>query len=224
MMASRLAIAAIAAAASVACATTEGAVDPDNVRSYYEQSVRAMLGLDRQEPKQRPDPRSIDYRRFRLGRRFAVAARAQDEIARPWASLTEARVAGNDVVALQFAGEVLELDFADVEAHLVRARALHDAGRGPDAAFHEAIADGLLQSILDGGDTTGSVPSFPVLGPREQQAVLGVMDLTPIDRQTGDQGGRHIETVRCRSRGGREVTVHFDVTPPEVAKPRPGPS
>jgi hypothetical protein len=107
-------------------------------------------------------------------------------------------------------------DFTDAQAHLERARDLHfDDSRA--ATFHETVARGLLQSILDTGD--GGERPWRVFDLREEEAVLAVLDLKVEGRSSSAKDGRTIDVVDCRDPRGSPRRLLFDVSPPRATKP-----
>jgi len=107
-------------------------------------------------------------------------------------------------------------DFADAGGHLERARALHfDDGRA--ATFHETVALGLLQSILDSGD--GGERPWRVFDVREEEAVAAFLDLKVEGRSSSTRAGHTIDVVECRDPRGSPRRIVFDVSPPRVKKP-----
>jgi len=115
------------------CATTT-VFDPAGDRAYYEETVARLLRQPGRPPL-RPD--QVDFARLRRGSACATAVAA---------ALAQANARDDRATALRTAEALLAHDFTDVAAHLTKARELHDAERGAEAGFHEALALGLMQA------------------------------------------------------------------------------
>jgi hypothetical protein len=153
----------------------------------------------------RGDPARLDYVRFRRGRSFSsTAVLARDRLPALIAGLQEARASQPANARLRLAHELLELDFTDVEAHLEKARLLHDRDARA-AAFHERLALGLLRSLVEGGAVDDRRRPFRVYAPREQEAVLMFLDLGPLHRWSEGE----LDVVQARDRRGRLRLVYF---------------
>jgi hypothetical protein len=195
----------------VGCATAARPVDADVERAFY---ARVVDGLQGHGDPVAPD--DVDYARFR---RAAALARAEEDpslLARQQAAL---RAAGDRAAAGVAAEALLASDFADAGAHLEVARRLHPT---PAATFHEAVALGLLQSILASGDGSGQRP-YRAFGAREEEALAAFLDLR-IERRTQEpRADCIIDIVDARDPRGRARRVFFDITPPPVKPPEAGP-
>jgi hypothetical protein len=158
-------------------------------------------------------PEEVDFARFRRGR-FVASGRdgyglERAELQR---ALDEAQERRDGDKVLAAADELLGRDFTDFLAHLAKAAVTHERGKRDTATFHEAMAMGLIKSILASGDGRGRSSAYRVFQVREEYGVLAVLGLRSEDQSLISERGRHFDQLRCTDRQGRSVTVFFDVT------------
>lgn len=158
---------------------------------------------------------ALDFTRLRRARGLS-ASEAELSAARALGDkLVQARTTGDGKTSLHVAEELLAGDFTDVVAHLEKARLLHYS-RGGEAAFHEAIARGLLQSIF--AEYTVQDPTHPlrVYSRREEDVVLEYLELTPLSdldqpaARAAQAGQAGQVAISCRDRQGRARVVRFE--------------
>jgi hypothetical protein len=207
--------------AAAGCATVAPVVDADTERAFYQRTVEGLEG--RGQPV---EPATVDWGRFRQAAHLSLDQVARDDRASALQVLAEVRHRSDGHALPRVIDQLLRIDFADAQVHLEKARALHfDDKRG--AAFHEAVALGLLRSILASGD--GQARPWRVFDAREEEAVVSFLDLTCPARSSNTEGGRRIDVLGCNHNVRRPGSWHhlhiprmrlrFDVTPPEVKRP-----
>lgn len=187
--------------------------DPDG--PYYATTTEMLTGK-----YQSPEgvaltikPEEVDFTRFRRGR-FVAAGRdgyglERAELQRTLAEAQERRD-GDKVLAT--ADEILGKDFTDFLAHLAKAAVTHERGKRDAATFHEAMAMGLVKSILTSGDGQRQGSAYRVFQVREEYGVLAVLGLRSESQSLISEQGRHFDQLACTDRQGRPTTVYFDVT------------
>jgi hypothetical protein len=183
-------------------------LDRETEAAFYEWTLPTTVLLD----SRGANFESLDYARFRRARWLSLGPAAAGELPAFFAALDRAAPTSDSRRILEAAHRLLERDFTDVQAHLAKARLLHE--REPAAAtFHETVARGLLDSIFAGGD--GRAPDRPlrVFTRREQEAVLDALDLQVVRPAPPAAGGSGLAPlvgpVVCRDRRRRPVTLHF---------------
>ena len=72
---------------------------------------------------------------------------------------------------------LIDKGFANIEAHAICARAYESLGKTEEAAPHDAIAKGLIRSILDSGDGKTKATAFVVIGTHEEYLIVTVHGL-----------------------------------------------
>ncbi len=123
--------------------------------------------------------------------------------------------------ALAAANALLDLNYTDIEAHLMCAAAYEKRGDGTQALFHRTVARGLAKSIADSGDGKTVDTGFVVIAvPEEyqflavngfavrQQALLqgknGPVDaMTVVDRKTNETRTFYFDVARVFAGYGR---------------------
>ncbi len=118
--------------------------------------------------------------------------------------------------ALAKLDEVLKLDFTIDAAHALRSDCLAETGDGPSAKVESAIADGLIRSLMNGGDGNAERTAYVVMTEREEMDVLANRHLVLKIRQTEVRGsdGHFYDEVQgaLGSDGAAAKTVYFDVS------------
>jgi hypothetical protein len=128
------------------------------------------------------DPDDIDFSEWRRDRSRQRTGAETALIADLAMQLLGARNSGDDRAVARLADAIIDVDATDISAHLERARLFHTTD-GHAAAVHEAIAAGLLQSVLADQhfDFDRNAPTTPlrVYSLREAAATLEAADLRP---------------------------------------------
>lgn len=194
--------------AALGCATASPPIDAEAERAFYRHTVDGLEGRG-----QFVDPAAVDWRRFRQAAHLSLDEGARADQASALRVLAEARARSDDHALPRVVDQLLRLDFADAQAHLERARTLHfDDRRG--AALHEAVALGLLRSIVDSGD--GDARPWTVFEAHEEAAVASFLDLRCDRRSSSTEGGRRLDVLECRDHRGLRRRLRFDATPSSV--------
>lgn len=191
----------LALSAGGACATGRALVDPREEASFYQEVVASLTG---RPSAMSVDPERLDYARLRRARHLSAGQRDAATLSALGAKVSEARRSSDERRAMSACHELLDRDFTDVEAHLEKARWLHER-QGHAAAFHERVALGLLRSITEGAELDDPIRPYRVYSAREEEAVLAFLDLTPV-RRWPEQG---LAAVEARDRGGRLRRLYF---------------
>ena len=158
----------------------------------------------------RPD--QMDYTAFR----FAYAA-SESFTPIPFdddgEALDDAMARGDWSAAAAVLDRLLPRGYARAHLHLyaiIVYRALAD----PRAAHHEAVYDGLIESILQSGQGTPDAP-WVVISVEEEYAVLGALRLLSGEQDLLPVGDRQLDCISTVPRDDPSATpvdLHFDVT------------
>jgi len=129
--------------------------------------------------------------------------------------MTQARAAqrgGDCASAQEKLDDVIKRDFTIDSAHALRADCL-----GPQkGAVENAIADGLIRSLMNSGDGASENTAYVIVTMREEMDVLANRHIQTKTRQTNMRGsdGRYYDQVDgiALKDGAKSHTLYFDVT------------
>jgi hypothetical protein len=118
--------------------------------------------------------------------------------------------------ALQKLDEILTLDFTIDAAHALRSDCLAETGDAAGSAIESAVANGLIQSLMESGNGDAQKSAYVVMTEREEMDVLANRHLVVKIRQTQVRGadGRFYDEVQSTAAadGAAVQTVYFDVS------------
>lgn len=130
------------------------------------------------------------------------------------ALLNEANAAqkgGDCAAALEKLDQAIRYDFTMDGAHALRA----DCSGGEAAARENAIADGLIHSLMNSGDGAGESTAYVVVTQREEMDVLANRHVTRLRAQAvrGSDGHFYdrIDAIAAKP-GTRTITLYFDTS------------
>jgi hypothetical protein len=113
------------------------------------------------------------------------------------------------------AGVVLENEFVDLDAHRVMQIACGGLQDEQKARFHEAVARGLLRSILDSGDGKSAATAYVVISVHEEYIVLQVLGLRPSGQSAVNIDGHSYDVLETKKQdSGAGVKLYFNVDIP----------
>lgn len=122
--------------------------------------------------------------------------------------MTEALQKGDDASAIRIARQVLARDYVDIDAHRVLAR-------GADAPdFHRAVADRLLQSILDSGNGKAPETAYLVVSTDEEYSVLDHLGLQASAQSLVEQQGHYYDSLLVIGDAGKPFNIYFNIDLP----------
>lgn len=75
------------------------------------------------------------------------------------------------------AAKILEIDYVDIDAHMLADLCFRQLGDTARAEFHRAAARGLMRSILQSGDGKSPESAFVVIAVDEEYSLIGAMSL-----------------------------------------------
>lgn len=122
--------------------------------------------------------------------------------------MAEALQKGDDASAIRIARQVLARDYVDIDAHRVLAR-------GADAPdFHRAVADRLLQSILDSGNGKAPETAYLVVSTDEEYSVLDHLGLQASAQSLVEQQGHYYDSLLVIGDAGKPFNIYFNIDLP----------
>jgi hypothetical protein len=159
------------------------------------------------------DPEGADYRALRLAftRTSAYTADGPGEL--DAAPLVQELKNGERAAALVALDRIMEGRWTDPRAHELAAVACERLGEDERMRVHEEFADGLMGSILDGGDGRSMATAWPVMSDMEERLVIEAMGLKGGERTVVVEEGHTYHVYRFRGLGG-DVRLYFEADVP----------
>jgi hypothetical protein len=113
------------------------------------------------------------------------------------------------------AGAVLENDYLDIDAHMFAGLAYEKTNQPEKAAFHRAVGNGLLRSILASGDGRTPATAFVVISVDEEYSVLRHYGLHSDEQSLVESGGHSYDVLTADDgKTAEKATVVFLVDRP----------
>lgn len=181
--------------------------DSDSDAAYYQGRAVALAteGLD--------EIRRTDFARFRRGRLYVSGGASADEERSLGDKLTAAFDGNDSAALLDITEKILANDQADIRAHMLRGITLRKVNRSAEGNFHRAVAIGLIDSIVHGGDGRGVRSAWTVYRVKEEYEILKVLGCTLQSQALRHVGNRYYDVLEgSRVDGGGTLQVYFDVT------------
>ena len=159
----------------------------------------------------------IDYTAFRM----AYAASPKYE---PYGAarlllgpMKKAYVAGDCQAAMAHAKEVLEVNFVQIDAHMVTAACQKRAGNEEEARREHAVFMGLVRSVFNSGDGKSPETAFVVIAIDEEYAVMAALSLTLVTQALINHGGSAFDRLEVKRRDSDQpLTLYFNVDRPQA--------
>jgi hypothetical protein len=170
--------------------------------TYDDLSARAAAG-----------EKTVDFTVLRFAYPFTQQWDAFSRTSAPLMEQASAAAKGKDCdTALEKLDEVLKIDYTIIVAHRVRSTCL----KGDAARIESRIADGLMDSLKDGGNGKSEKTAYPVMTLHEERDILGEKHIVLKTRDVEVRGsnGRYYDVVHGISlwNGISVKEVYFDVT------------
>jgi hypothetical protein len=144
-------------------------------------------------PGMKPDPRRD--RLMELRREMFAAMRKE----------------GDPAVVLAKAREILDIVYVDLEAQNARRHAFALLHEAPCAQRGRVIAEGLIESMLAGGDGVSCATAWKVITVDEEYFVLRMMGATLVQQSVVSEGGNTCDALDVE-REGRARTLYFEIS------------
>jgi Domain of unknown function (DUF4919) len=159
---------------------------------------------------------AVDYRALRDA--YAESAKYQpygagsDDLTE---KMRKAFAAGDCAATLQSAQAIIDATFIDLGAHMLSARCNELDGNAERAAYHRAVAKGLLDSILNSGDGTTAKTAYIVVTIAEEYVVLSALGLHANGQALANDDGHVFDVIdTAPSAAGDARTVYFQIDRP----------
>ncbi len=189
--------------------------DADNVRLLTERQQHQTRYAELVAAAEAGDP-NIDYTALRALYPYSEHWDPYNNRTDGLMQQAEAAVKGGDcAAAVVLLDQIIKSDFTIDSAHALGADCLN-AGNPQKAAIQNAIADGLIRSLMRSGDGDTEKTAYVVGTMREERDVLANRHIQLKTRQTGVRGsdGRYYDLVEGVSLkdGVQPRRVYFDVS------------
>lgn len=138
-----------------------------------------------------------------------------------WTPLNRGDFAG----ALQVAEKVLEINYVEVNAHMVASIAQQQLGNVPRAQYHRTIADGLLKVVMSKGDGATAETPWIVIDISEEYAVMRALNLSIQSQALSTANGVNmdiLQTVDTRTKQPRTLYFNVDRSMAAMSRGRAG--
>lgn len=117
-------------------------------------------------------------------------------------------------VCVDQAIEILDSNYASLNAHYAAMSCYYKMGEREDGAYHRYVLDGLMESISNSGDGGSKETAYIIISPSEMKAFLDLKGMAvrkrKLDRDR--QKGRAYNVMTVTDGKGRRKTLYFDVT------------
>jgi len=158
---------------------------------------------------------SIDFKQLRFSYMESPERHQAKDTEEQKKAMFEALKKNDYARALHNADLVLEQEFVDLEAHRVKQIACEALNDEQKAAFHEAVARGLLKSILGSGDGKSAATAYVVISVHEEYIVLQVLGLRPSGQSVVNLDGHSYDVLETKKQdSGAGVKLYFNVDIP----------
>ena len=117
--------------------------------------------------------------------------------------------------AAQLAGEILDVRFVDLDAHLVKYLAHSELGEQQLSKFHKLVYTKLLKSITASGDGQSIATAYHVISITEEYAVLRAFRMALIRQSLLRHEGHAYDYMEVRNlNNGAASALYFNVDIP----------
>jgi hypothetical protein len=158
---------------------------------------------------------SIDFKQLRFSYMESSERHQAKDTDEQKKAMFEALKKKDYAKALHNADVVLENEFVDLDAHRVKQIACQGLHDDQKAAFHEAVARGLLKSILDSGDGKSAATAYVVISVHEEYIVLQVLGLRPSGQSVVNLDGHSYDVLETKNQNSvAGVKLYFNVDIP----------
>ena len=181
-------------------------------------SAKAPVGKDeftRLIAKVRSGDTNVDYQELRAA--YAASPGYDPEATKLQAMIgmmDDAANSGNCDGGLALSKKISDIDYVNIDSHLVAAFCYRQRKDIKRADFHHAIATGLIHSIVSSGDGTSPASAYVIVSMDEEYAMLLVMGLEVQRQALVNSNGHSYDRLESTTREGHPIVVYFDVSRP----------
>jgi Domain of unknown function (DUF4919) len=159
----------------------------------------------------------IDYTAFRLAYAASPKYAPYGAVRTLMGQMKKAYTAGDCPAAMRHAKEVFEVNFVQIDAHMVTAVCQEKAGNEDEAQRAHAMFIGLVKSVLESGDGKSLETAFVVIAIDEEYSVMGALSLLPVRQALVHHRGSAFDRYEAKKRdSGQQVTLYFNVDRPQA--------
>jgi hypothetical protein len=116
---------------------------------------------------------------------------------------------------IEHAQAILQKNYVDIDAHFVSTIAYRELGDQKKQEFHDFVARGLIDSIMDSGDGQSPETAFQVIDTKEEYVILAVLGLAAKKQKLLHIGGHAYDQFEVADRKtGQTGELYFNVDIP----------
>jgi hypothetical protein len=154
-----------------------------------------------------------DFGRFRRGALYAVGAVDSDTVKSLQRKLKSAMEKDDFTAALDITRKILDVDEADIGAHMMYAIALEKFKRAPEARYHFKVAGYMLRSLAKTGDGRDWKTAWKVYRVKEEYDLMRFMGFDVQTQALAPLGDHVFDVLDVRDAGNANAyRVYFDIT------------
>ena len=117
--------------------------------------------------------------------------------------------------ALEYAEKILKEDYVDIDAHVVASTAYRKTGNQERADYHEAIANILFLSMLDGGNGDKPETAIEVISTDEEYSFLNISGLKERSQAALQSNGHNYDKLTVVDPvSGKTFEMYFCIDKP----------
>jgi len=114
--------------------------------------------------------------------------------------------------AIEAAEKILQTSYISAEAHFISARSYEQTGGTEKAKFHQAVAAGLIHSLLASGDGKTQPTAYKAISVAEEYTALQVLGLQRHTQTLVNEKGHGWDRLDAIDpRTNQTVTVYFNI-------------
>jgi len=127
-------------------------------------------------------------------------------------SMFEALNVKDHAKTLELAETILKTDYVDINAHFCAYVAQRELGHADKAAYHRAIVDGLLKSIIGSGDGKSEETAYVVIATTEEYTLFRFLDLRPSGQALIQKNGHSYDRMTVVDpKTSETITLFFQI-------------
>jgi Domain of unknown function (DUF4919) len=154
----------------------------------------------------------IDYAAFRMAYAASPKYEPYGAAMIQSAQMRKTYAAGDCPAAMAQAKEVLELNFVQIDAHMITANCQKKAGNDEEALREKTIFVELIKSVLKSGDGKSPETAFVVIAIDEEYSLLSALALVRVRQALVNHGGSAFDRIEAKARDSDQtVTLYFNV-------------
>ncbi|HKF72868.1 MAG TPA: DUF4919 domain-containing protein [Stellaceae bacterium] len=126
-------------------------------------------------------------------------------------AMFKAYQAGDCATAVKEASGLIEVNFVNIDAHIVSDICYSRLGNDAERTRHRAIAAGLIHSITDSGDGRTQQTAYVVISVDEKYRVLRLLGLKPGRQSLVGGDGYKFDQLDATKADGQTQSMFFNV-------------